>query len=228
VPTLTVYPDAGIGATTVDGAVLCTDGTGTFSWATIRAANGTSVDHDANAQDVVVGFGDWGTPNTWNFLLRGIFTFDTSALGAGALISSATFSIQGVSQSNNAGTIDINIYSAAPLANNALNAADYQTCGAVPFSTTIPYASWSVTGYNDFVLNADGIAAINKTGITKFSARDATHDVGGVEPSSPWGGFSSLLICDFADAVGTGTDPKLVIEYTVPAGNVRLLGQVCT
>ena len=73
------------------------------------------------------------------------------------------------------------------------------------------YANYSISGYNDFTLNANGIAAISKTGISKFSARNANYDVAASSP--PWvdSGLSSLYF--YMAEQGTGYKPKLVVTY---------------
>ena len=67
--------------------------------------------------------------------------------------------------------------------------------------------------YNNFALNASGLAAINKTGITKFSLR-IVSDIDNVEPTWSSGNDAVFDISE-ADETGTTQDPKLVIEHSV-------------
>ncbi len=99
--------------------------------------------------------------------------------------------------------------------NNALVVGDYGNTGSTEFSTAITYTNWSTTGYNDFALNASGLAAISKTGVSKFSTRNANYDVANVAP--PWRvDAGTHIIAYAADQAGTANDPKLVVVHSVP------------
>ena len=94
-----------------------------------------------------------------------------------------------------------------------MEAGDFDSLGTTTFSTAITNTSWSTTGYNDFVLNASGLAAITVTGVSKFGAKETTYDLGGATPT--WAADSDNSISGyFADETGTANDPKLVIEHT--------------
>jgi hypothetical protein len=157
------------------------------------------------------------TTDRWDDLRRIITLFNTSSLGAGATIDSATLSLYGQSKVDPLLiTHDLNIYSSAPASNTALVSADYSTFGSTAFSTAITYAGWSTTAYNVFSLNASGITNINKTGVSKFGARNANYDVAAIAPT--WAsGQINVTICYSADETGTSNDPKLVVTYTAPS-----------
>ena len=115
----------------------------------------------------------------------------------------------------------MNIYSATPASNTALVAADYSTGGTTAYATALTYASITTSAYNDFTLNATGLGAIDKTGITKFCGRNANYDVAGVAPANhDQNRTSRRVIVSTADAAGTGQDPKLVVTHT-PVGSAR-------
>ncbi len=208
---LTVYPDAHAETTSVDGVVLHDQFD--LTWAQLIGAVGTEgrSSDTSFALNRINGQGS----NLWYALYRAIYLFDTSGLGASAVISAATLSIYGEDKFDTPTWIpNINIYSSNPLSNIDLGAGDYDCLGGTAFSdTAITYASWSTSGYNSFALNATGIAAVAKTGISKFGARNAQYDVAG---SSPATANSYAGVTGYFSEQGTGYKPKLVITYTVP------------
>src|SRR3990167_1184932 len=165
--TLTAYPDAGSGATTVDGKVerISVDET----WSTIRTTTGSNADTTSNP-DGFVRIASSTTSNQWANLRRSIFTFDTSAIPDSNTISSATlsFASSGVQSDGLSATPNIAIVAATPASNNDLVIGDYLQLGTTEFATRMAYASWdnADTNYNDFPLNASGLSNISKTGIS--------------------------------------------------------------
>jgi len=216
--TLTVYPDPDPEVTTVDGVVARNDVDET--WSTIRAGAGTAKD-DITANFYAFLIGSSATSNRWRFLRRCIFLFDTSSIADSAVVTDGTFSLYGINKADNLSVSpDVNVYSTAPASNTALANADYGTFGTTAFATAITYAGVSTSGYNDFALNASGIAAIAKAGITKFGTRNANYDAANVAPT--WGNtLESWVDAYHADQTGTANDPKLVVTYT-PQGRNRV------
>lgn len=217
--TLTVYPQAGGGGgnVTCDGRV--SRGGVSESWSVIRTGAGTDAEYTASLQTFIT-ISSTGTENQWYLLLRSIFTFDTSALGAGVSISDATFSLYGSSKADDLGALpNMNCYAASPANDNVLVAADYQQAGSVVLSAAIPYTAFNIFGYNNFVQNASGLNNINKTGVTRIGVRNANYDVANIEPS--WAGSAtSSFVGYFADYTGVTQDPKLIITYTIPPSQI--------
>lgn len=210
---MTFYPDAHEETTSVDGYAAHVD-SGGLDWAVIRGEAGTS-SSDLGI-DLIVRLDCDANDNKWDALLRAIFLFDTSGLPDTATISGATLTLYGLDKTDgpsNAPTI--NIYASTPASNTALEASDFTDVGSTPFcDTAIAYADFN-TGDpgdpNNFALNATGLAAISKTGISKFGAREATYDVGGATPS--WvSGQHSGFEAHSADKL-TVYRPKLVVTY---------------
>ncbi len=83
-------------------------------------------------------------------------------------------------------------------------------------ASSISQASWNNAGYNDFTLNAAGLAQITKGGISKFGLREVTYDVGNVDPNtvSPGSDCYSYVVPKSSNQGGTTNDPKLVVIYT--------------
>lgn len=210
--TLTVYPDPSPEVTTVDGYVL--DANRNTTWATIISNPGTT-SSDTVAGGAVIYIRSTTTTNQWHTVGRGIHLFDTSSLTSSANISTATMSIKGTLKSDGVGiSPDINIYSSAPASNTALVAGDYDSLGSTAFSTAIGYSSYSTAAYNDFALNASGLSNISKTGVSKFGTRNANYDAAASAPT--WNsGKTTFMYGAYAEASGTTTDPKLVVNYTL-------------
>ncbi len=223
--TLTAYPDGGDpAATAVDGNVL-RSGLLNEAWGTIRAGAGNS--HDALNQPN--HFVEWedaaaGHTNQWNQLVRSIFLFDTSSLGAGATISAATLSLFGTSkQDDHANTPNIDIYTSTPGSNTTLADSDFGQLGSTSQTgSPTTYASFSTSAYNNFVFNATGLGNISKTGISKFGARNANYDVANVAPT--WGASGiTKLAGNFAEAATKASpDPKLVVTTSNTAWTKNL------
>lgn len=219
--TLTVYPAAGAN-TPVDGY---TDSGGAYvAWATLiaRAGNYAAV---SDTETYFHGFEAGTTSGTWSYLKRSMFLFDTSALTSLATISSVVMSLYGsanfTADTGTAVTPNIDIYTSTPANTNNLVAADHSQYGTVSQTgSPIAYASWNTAAYNDFTFNATGRGNVSSSGISKFAARNANYDVAAVAPTWSSGALKRIGGY-FADQDGTTYDPKLVVEYTLPAVAVK-------
>lgn len=179
--TTTFYPDYHVESTSVDGIVLRE--VSDIGWASLHDGAGTAA-HDA---DLTVTYFIWieagFDPAEWRVLYRLILLFDTSTIPPGAEIVSATLSVYGGTKLDNGNILPaMNVYASNPASNTALVAADYQTLGTTPFSIEIGYASYNESGWNDFVLNTAGKAAIAKGGITKLGLRESKYDAPDIAP----------------------------------------------
>jgi len=211
--TLTVYPDAGSGNTTVDGHIWRTVSTG-GTWSDVRNGAGTYA-NDTDSSGYACAIYANSNTDKWSDIARAIFLFDTSSLDDDANISNAILSLNS-SGKNDGLSIkpNIDIYTSNPTSNNNLIPSDYGTLGTTSMTgSPISYSSWpSSFNYVDFTFNATGRGNISKTGISKFGTRNANYDVANVEPT--WSNHYSNILCRFADTSGTSYDPKLVVTYT--------------
>lgn len=221
--TLIVYPDAGTGGTTVDGAVISYQSP-EVSWNTLRSSNGTNAYPNIGSGAFIEFY--VGTGDNWQDLIRSVFTLDTSPLTSNAIISSAVFSVYGTEKNQQLGETNIGLVSSNPANNNNLVASDFNIAnfGTTLFASYISQANFSVSGYNNFTLNEDGLSAISKTGITKFGLR-SYHDISNSEPTKA-PDKKTNMIGYYADQTGTANDPKLVIEYTIttPLRQIKGIG----
>ena len=209
--TLTAYPDANVETTTVDGWIRNTNA----SWATCRSGATGDLSDSSSGTSILVKAAT-GYVISWS-----IFLFDTSSLTSGATINSATLSIagSGTDFGENADVGTIHIISSSPASNTNIVDGDFDQRGTTNFGS-IAVASFvtTVNTYNDFTLNASGLANISKTSISKFGA---THS-NDLNNSTPTGANAVQSL--FADTAGTTSDPKLVVTYTLPnTGNFFLV-----
>lgn len=212
----TFYPAAGANSP-VDGEVFRSGVNQTFATIQSTTGNGASVVvTDGN----IVRLQCSTTSNQFSNLTRSVFCFDTSVIGSGGTISAATISFYGTSSFDDmAGSNpSLNIVSANPSNTNNLTSADYTFA---KFGTTVyasvGQASFSTSGYNDMALDSNGIANIDKAGISKFGTRydwDVTASFGGT-----WGSNDNVYLnAYFADQTGTTNDPKLTVTHEAAAG----------
>lgn len=213
--TLTTYPDANPETTSVDGFVKRSGVS--EAWGAIRAGAGVASDDSSSLDGTMVRFVATAVLDQWDTLARAIALFDTSPLGATAVISAATLSMWLTNKTDTLGDApDLDIYTSTPASNTALVAADYAQLGAVSQTgAAMTYAAMTINAYNDFVFNATGLGNISLTGVSKFGLRNANYDVANVAPT--WLATNlSAINCDYADAAGLANDPKLVVTFTLP------------
>lgn len=208
--TNTYYPDAHTETNTVDGQLGQTGNT--TDWLSLVDGAGNYAD-DTDWR-MTAGYECTAGGNYW-LPYRIITLFNTADLTSGATISSATYSLYGQAIANSLGaSLVINVYSSAPASNTALVAGDFDSLGTTAFCDSgIAVASITTSGYNNFALNASGLAAISKTSITKLGSRDATYDVGRATPPRGASGTGKVIFYS-ADQTGTANDPKLVVTFT--------------
>lgn len=219
--TLTVYPDPNVESTSVDG--ITTRSGVDEAMATIRAGAGTSAT-DSGAAGSGLALVASTTSNQFKQLNRPIFLFDTSALGAGATISAAVKSVFGSGTNGNglSGEASANsvavLVASTPASNTALVAGDYSQFGSTDFGRSAQQNAWNTAAYNDITLNASGLAAISKTGITKFALRHGWDFDNTITGLTHVNDAEQTLEMKFADTADVTSDPKLVITYTAVAG----------
>lgn len=216
--TLTAYPQAGAGGgnTTCDGYAGPSYVTSqTFS--SIRAATATYA--DAATTVAYAGLQASSTADQFNCLYRGYVSFATSALGAAAIISSAVVSLWGLAFFANLGANALDVVQSTQASANAVVTGDFSRVGSTSFGS-IASGSFATGQYNAISLNASGIAAIAKTGVTEFAFLldwDVAAAFGGLWASSAVTQFG-WYAADYSSGVDA---PKLVVTYTAPTLAMR-------
>jgi hypothetical protein len=209
----TFYPDAHTETATVDGNARHNDTAVDFSVLT----GGAGTDgYDSLTYGAAFYIEAASTTNKWNSLYRSIYLFDTAALGSDVTITGAVLSVYGISKSDLSGFApNVNVYSSNPASDTAIASGDFDSLGTTELATSKAFADLAVGGYCDFTLNAAGLAAINKTGITKLGLRNANYDVANTPPS--WVSGAWTLYSVYFSEQGTGYKPKIVVTYTSKA-----------
>lgn len=203
----TFYPNPDAESTSVDGYVWRNSVDETWS-AIHDASAGTFAGDDLSALNVNLSTS--GTSNQWDRMGRGFLLFDTSSITDNDVIDSATFSIDG-----DGGTDGFNqsgcLVDSTPASNTSIVAGDYDQLGTTLYADCLDLGSWSTSSYNNFSLNATGLAAITTTGVTKFGWRLSSDR----ENSAPtWTANTDADASPHsADVAGTSVDPKLVIVH---------------
>lgn len=204
-----------------DGYVM-KDEAGFDTWANIRgAASGSASTSDAGATCATLWSGT--SSNTWRRIARGHFGFGTAALDDAETISVAVFSLfcytGGTSDGFNQA---LGVVESTMASNTTPVGDDYNNFGTTRFASDIDIGSITENAYNDFNLNASGIAAINKTGYTKFCTR-LSGDIDNAEPT--WS--SNVFVSVGVRYQNNGSNlPKLVV--TVATAHVKTVEEVIT
>lgn len=196
--------------------------TGTSSWHNRVVGAGTHSAHVETAFLYVCKMLATWSSGIWDELFRGIFLFNTIALPDDAVISSATLQVYGTHKVDSGGIApSLCLYGVTPASDTELADSDYGTFGTTAYSDLLTYATWTEDAWNTFTLNAAGLAAINKAGMTRFGVRDALYDVADeLDPDNhdpAWDGGEVVLMYCHGRTSG-GYEPKLTIDYTTAVG----------
>jgi hypothetical protein len=216
--TLTVYPDAGGGGANVtcDGDVTDSNS----SWINTRDDTGATANNYNVYFEARVSYNG----SNWTFYRIGM-TFDTSTIGSDKTISSATFSGYGtdpdlhaagkLNSFNEASPRGADLCAWSPANNNNIASGDYDSFSYTSFGT-FSYSGWTEKQYNNVSLNASGLAAISKNGITKLGLING-HDLEDDEPTYSGSGTNNVFLRLYSSDFGSNK-PKLVVTYTSVVG----------
>lgn len=143
------------------------------------------------------------------FVQRGFIIFNLASIPVTAVVSAVTVSLFGNSKG---GDDDTAIVESTQAATNNLTTADFDAFNSTELASRV--TTWSTSGYNDYTLNASGIAlvqaAIAAGGYAKFCLRNK-KDIDNNTPAedNTVQGYGS-------QDTGTTHDPKIVVTYTPP------------
>lgn len=202
--TTTVFPDADPESTSVDGNVVNEEPNETGGWAAARdAATGDAASSSDTSGVIRASVGVF-------YVVNRVFTlFDTSSIGSDT-IDSATVSLyrddSNIAFANDE-TTDIDCVSSSPASNTDITTADFDQVGSTVFGS-FAMASTTVNTYFDITLDANGIANIDGSGVSKFGFRNS-RDTDNAQPTG-----QNRISVSMADTGGTTQDPKLVVEHT--------------
>ena len=217
ISSITVYPDPDPETTTTDG--MCRRSAVDEVFGSLRTNPGTSAFPSTDLARVDITSAT--TSQQYDGLERFIMLFDTSAISSANSVHSGTISVYGTEKLNGLGTFDAVLDVPTPASNTDVVAADYNIVNwaGVRQANDILYTPWTTAGYNSWTLNATGRGNVSKTGVSKFGYR-LSCDFDIVEPTwkNPSAGNNiSRIAGNTAEAVGTGNDPKITIDYYLPS-----------
>jgi len=113
------------------------------------------------------------------FCERAFLNFDTSAFGDSDTIGTSSLFIY-VEGKQSSVQNTYTVYDST--AGDTIVADDYNNFGSDAFSNSLNHNDITTNSWQEFVLNDDGKANINKTGISKFSIREGNYDVANSAP----------------------------------------------
>lgn len=206
----TVSPDSSPEATTVDGIVR---GSSQGSWATLIGGVANYVDDSSASGDLLVQA--TATSNVYEQYRHIFFGFDTSSIGAGQQVDSATLRLKIDNQrSINSMGLSSQIYTSSPASNTSLAIGDYMAFGSTPLTDSardMESESFDATNVTQ-TLNADGRAAINMEAVTNLGIGvTAAHESG--SPTWSAGAAAKINILT-AETTGTANDPLLTVTHS--------------
>ena len=217
--TKTYYTAAG------DGAVR---NYGFSGYASVRNAASGDVAYPTQITSDVGSYGitaSTGASTSAVAIARHFFPFDTSADDIDvADVTAISLFLYVVSKEDDApaeANSKLVLVANTQASNTTLVLADFSRVGAVNFGE-LDLGNVTVNAYNEFVLNAAGIAAFNGSGFTKYAIREG-HDLTNTWPPSSWNKTWARSGADFAmseDTSGT-KDPYMVVTYSAASPAAR-------
>lgn len=216
---VTFNPDPNPESTTVDGIVR---GSSQGTWATLIGGVANFVDDSSASGDLLVQATT--TSNVYEQYRHVFFGFDTSSIGAGQQVDSATLALNFDNQrvTNSLG-LSSQIYTSSPASNTALAIGDYMAFGSTPLTDSardMNSESFDRTNVEQ-TLNADGRSAINMESVTNLGIGvTAAHESG--SPTWTSGAAAKINILT-AETTGTANDPLLTVTHSAAGPAVAVL-----
>jgi hypothetical protein len=188
---------------TVYDNVIAVNGDPGASWASMHDSTGAgaslgSVNGTTNPLIVVYLDAEDGTGT----IHRQFFQFDTSSIPDGATINSVDMKLTASSV-----TGSMTVSAQLGTQNTNPTAVDFDSFTGNYFGTVLV----SSTGQKTIPFNAEGLAAISDTGLTKIVVRNYTYDYLNVIPPEGYVGYVTFYMQDHATQ---SYRPQLIINYT--------------
>lgn len=204
-------PDANPESTSVDGYIF--NSVTSETWTQIHSGNGTSVDDSDTVFQVRLTAST--TTNEYLDVNKAKTLFDTSSIGAGKYIDSASFNFTPSFVDQDDFGISLSLFEVTTSSNTSLSVNDFNpvSWGSTKIASDLAIASMSNDSESTMTLNAFGESAINMTGITKIGL--TFYD----EPT--WGNsYDSRLIIYSAE--NGASEPRLDVTYFETSKHINL------
>ena len=196
-----------------DGEVRESTGSGS-TWASL-IGTATGISASATGTSFAVKTVSYNVSNQFTDIWRCIMNFDTSSITAGATITAATLSLYvnaGYNYGVGLGDTSVHAVSATPASTANVVNGDLSQLGSTSFGNFASINALSGGSYNIMTLNASGIAAINKTGITSLGLKLGWDIAGSF--TGTWGSFLFTGAGFFTADQGTNFAPVLTVTYS--------------
>ena len=207
----TFSPDADPETTSVDG--LAGDFNNNLTWANLLLEAGSySISSSATE---VLGVGAKTTTNFYEYYRHLFFLFDTSSIGAGQQVDSATLRLWFDNQ-RSLGSLGLSsqLYSSSPGSNTQIVNGDYMALGSTPLTDSardMESESFDVTEITQ-TLNSAGRNNIDMEGVTKMGLGVTVAHEGG---SPTWNsGHEAKISVNMSESSGTSKDPLLTVNHS--------------
>jgi len=202
--------------------------TSTSDWATVRGDASTSgSSYSVNSSSHSLGVynrktsGRGGT--TWT-CYRSYFSFDVS--GESGTVDSATIKLYLDNLGSTGSASRVMLVEATTLAGSTADFGNCFSSGSTLGTLVAPYVAVSTTGaYHDFVLNSDGISALNNaigSGQFQVCLMGQQFDYEDNDPGA--GSTYTRIAIYYSEYLGTSYDPKIEIDYAAVTHNATFFG----
>ena len=208
----TFNPDPSPETNTVDGF------TDAFNrnedWATIITAAGGISSDSVSSEDLRV----WAknVTNNWEYLSHLHFLFDTSSIGSGQSVDSASLTLSLYRVYGDDLGLSWNVYSTNPASNTAIANGDHDSLGSTAFSTSraIVDEHWDWLPIA-MTFNSDGKDAIAMEGVSKFAIATQEDRENATYGDPTWVvSDRSGIKVRMAENSGTANDPLLTVTHS--------------
>ena len=169
------------------------------------------------------------TTDKWYLTYRIVQLYDTSAIGSGSTVTSATMDFIAMAVYEGLVGRSLAMVTSSPASNTAIVDADYAYTlwGSVrqaPDKLLSGITADSST-YNSYALDATGLGNISKTGTTKFGLR-IDSDADNSPPTWFYDKLASVQVASSQETLSGDKRPRLVVTYSLPPTLAAITGTI--
>lgn len=215
--------DTGSGLASVDGGIDCPDANQTAN--NIAGCKSATSGNVLTNGVTLMGSDGWGLTgylergagvSNKHLLIRSFLTFDTSSIPDTDTVASGTIAVYLWAKTD--GMNDAYSYmtfvESTQAADDDLASTDYDNFNTTPLTSNEDITGLDTSSYNHWVLNATGLAFIDKTGVTPFALIEG-HDL---ENQNWTGGSTGSYINAYAADQGSAERPILTLTHSAGGG----------
>ena len=212
----TFNPDANPESSSVDGGTARS--VSSESWSVISSSAGTFGRASDSQEDLKASA--TGTTDRYSMLWRLHHLFDTSSIGSGQSVDSASLTLNVDRQAISSLGLSWNVYSSNPASNTDITSADHVSVGTTAFSTSRVCNAESTDPTSVvFTFNPDGENAIAVDDVSKFAIAFQEDAENGTYGDPTWTSINNTsLRIRMSEYAGTGDDPLLTVEHSAGGG----------